>query len=105
MVCVANSFSDDFYFLNSYLIRLQSWFHEEALLDMKKQRLLMSMQTLNSHGTSEEISGEGKEGGEGEKCGEGGREDGRESMDKEEDEKLQGVRCQAPLEEVRKCSS
>lgn len=75
----------------------------DALLDLKKQRLLLSLQPLNRHTSSgetrsplddeeqdrEEEGGMG--GGKGERDGSGGEEDSDD---------LQGIKCRAPLEEV-----
>lgn len=72
----------------------------EALLDLKKQRLLLSLQPLNKDPTTaesgnlfsdEEQAREGREDGEGERGG---------SVYEEENDDLQGIKCQAPLKEV-----
>lgn len=72
----------------------------EALLDLKKQRLLLSLQPLNKDTTTaesgslfsdEEQARGGREDGEGERGG---------SVCEEENDDLQGIKCQAPLKEV-----
>lgn len=72
----------------------------EALLDLKKQRLLLSLQPLNkdtataensSLFSDEEQTRGGREDGEGERGG---------SVCEEENDNLQGIKCQAPLKEV-----
>lgn len=70
----------------------------EALLDLKKHRLLLTLQPLNKDSTEsgslfsdKEQSQEGREDGEGERGA---------SVCEEENDDLQGIKCQAPLKEV-----
>ena len=63
----------------------------DTLLDLKKQRLLLSLQTAGGDAVSdtEGLSG-GREGGEEPGSGE----------DEENEDDLQGIKCQAPIKEV-----
>ena len=76
----------------------------DSLLDVKKQRLLLSLQSVTEESsslTAEQGSRGGGEEGEGE-------EGGREEIEREEGERegsddsddLQGIKCRAPVKEV-----
>ena len=71
----------------------------DSLLDLKKQRLLLSLQSIteDSSGLTDGVEQDG--GGGEEEEGEGEREEGgREGSDGSDD--LQGIKCRAPMEEV-----
>ena len=74
----------------------------ESLLDVKKQRLLLSLQGLDSH--SADGGGGPAEREDEEEQAE--REEREEKRDKgetekvEDDDELRGIKCRAPLEEV-----
>lgn len=74
----------------------------ESLLDVKKQRLLLSLQGLDSH--SADGGGGPAEREDKEEQAEGEeREEKRDKGETEEveDDELRGMKCRAPLEEVR----
>ena len=72
----------------------------ESLLDVKKQRLLLSLQGMDSEDRSGgSAEREGKEESEGQEVEE--EEEKGEAERALDDDELQGIRCRAPLEEVR----
>ena len=66
--------------------------YADALLEVKKQRLLFSLETVETEASRKTESPRSGGGGEGE-----GKECGESSEDSDD---LQGIKCQAPVEEV-----
>ena len=66
--------------------------YADALLEVKKQRLLFSLEMVETEAGHKTESPRGGGGGEGER-----KECGESSEDSDD---LQGIKCQAPIEEV-----
>ena len=77
------------------VLPLQLVYFLDALLELKKQRLLFSLQTVETQ-TGKNTGQSGGGGGE----EEGGEKE--EECGKDDSDDLQGIKCQAPIEEVYK---
>ena len=73
----------------------------DTLLDLKKQRLLLSLQSVGGETAIIDDTGQSKHVVEAEKEKEKGEDEEEDEPNVDGDDNLQGIKCQAPMQEVQ----